>query len=145
MKTSWKKRLIRFLAQVLVVTFLLMGIKIFMEGMYLLGIPQPEEVTQVTLSWPQLSPGEKLVTDSQQIQLAVYLTAYLKYVPFAKAEPGAEPEVTITYCQADGEQVTLAASQDTVWYKGKAHPLRHPGQFIKIAQGIFFMKETMES
>lgn len=142
MKPSWKKRLGQLVIQILAVTLLLVGIKIFTEGMYLLGIPQPEEVTRVTLAWPQLAGEEKEVTDPQEIELAVYLTAYLKYVPFAGADPEDQPLITITYFTGNGEEITLSASRDTLWWKGKAHPLKQPGTFIKMAQGIFFLEET---
>ncbi len=144
MKPSWKKRLGQLVIQILAVTALLVGFKIFTEGMYLLGIPQPEEVTRVTLTCPQLAGEAKEVTDPQEMELAVYLTAYLKYVPFAQADPEDQPLLTITYFTGEGEEITLSASRDTLWYRGKAHPLKQPGSFMKMAQGIFFLEETEE-
>ena len=144
MKPSWKKRLGQLVIQILAVTLLLVGIKIFTGGMYLLGIPQPEEVTRVTLAYPQLTEGVKEVTDPQEMELAVYLTAYLKYVPFARADPEDQPLLTITYSTGEGEEITLSASWDTLWWKGKAHPLKQPGSFMKMAQGIFFLEEMAE-
>lgn len=142
MKPSWKKRLGQLVIQILAVTLLLVGIKIFTEGMYLLGIPQPEEVTRVTLAYPRLTGEVKEVTDPQERELAVYLTAYLKYIPFARADSEDQPLITITYFTVNGEEITLSASRDTLWWKGKAHPLKQPGSFMKMAQGIFFLEET---
>ena len=142
MKTTWKKRVGQLLIEVLVVTLLLVAIDVFMEGMYLFGVPQPEKVTQVPLAYPQLTPEEKEYTDPEQILLAVELTGFLKYVPFISADPEDQPLITITYLTEEGEEITLSASQDTLWWKGKAHPLRHPGNFMKMAEGIFFLPEA---
>ena len=141
-KTSWKKRVGQLLLEIALTTLILVGIKIFMEGMYLLGVPQPEEVTRVTLSYPQCTQEIKELEDPEEILLAVQLTAFLKYRPLAGADPADQPLVTITYYTAEGKEITLSASEDTVWWKGRAHPLKHPGNFIKMTEGIFFLPEV---
>lgn len=144
MKSSWKKRMGQLLLEIALTTLLLVGIKIFMEGMYLLGVPQQEEVTRVTLSYPQCTREIKEVEDPEEILLAVQLTAFLKYRPLAGADLADQPLITITYYTREGREITLSASENTVWWRGKAHPLKHPGNFIKMAEGIFFLPEVQE-
>src|SRR5699024_12799856 len=53
-------------------------ISIFHGGMYLIGVPKAEKVQYVTVSYPEVTDGEKKITDWEQIRLAVQLTGFLR-------------------------------------------------------------------
>ena len=130
MKRKWIRNILIFLCQVVVITALLVGISIFKDGMYLMGVPDIDDVESVTVS------GEEF-TDSGHIELAVKLTGFLRYSLFEEPEPDGSPLLTITYHLRDGRDVTVDASNDTVWWHSEAHAVKDKGAFVKLAESIF--------
>lgn len=141
MKNTMFKRIGGFLLTILLSTTLVVFLHLLTGGMYLLGIPKTEEVSSVTLSYPDVSEDVKAVTDREKIELTVKLTGFLKYSLFQKADTGGEPLITITYSMADGKTVNVSANRETVWWKGKAYQLKEPEIFINLTEGIFFLED----
>ena len=117
-KNNYLKSIIRFLIQIGVVAALLMGFSIFHGGMYLIGVPKAEKVQYVTVSYPEVTDGEKKITDWEQIRLAVQLTGFLRYSLLEEADRGESPMITITYYRENQPAITVSANRNTVWWKG---------------------------
>ena len=144
-KNNYLKSIIRFLIQVGVAAALLMGFSIFHGGMYLIGVPKADEVQYVTVSYPEVTDGEKTITDREQIRLAVQLTGFLRYSLLEEADRGESPMITITYYRENQPAITVSANRNTVWWKGKSHVIRDPDMFVNLAEGIFFLEDLPES
>ncbi len=132
---------IRFAVTVLLTTMLLMGWSILTEGMYLIGVPRIEDVTKVTISYPEAAEEAKEFSDREHMELAVKLTGFLRYSLFEDADSQDAPMMTITYLLEDGKSVSVSASRSTVWWHGKAHAIKDREMFIKLAEGVFFLNE----
>lgn len=130
------KGLLRFLIQLAVITVLLVGGSIVINGMPLFGVPDVDDIQSVQISYPGADSGIE-TSSREDVELAQNLTSFLYYAPFALVDSEEEPAITITYSLRDGAQKTVAASDTTVWWNGKAHRLKHPGQFAKMAEGVF--------
>lgn len=144
-KNNYLKSIIRFLIQIGVVAALLMGFSIFHGGMYLIGVPKAEKVQYVTVSYPEVTDGEKKITDWEQIRLAVQLTGFLRYSLLEEADRGESSMITITYYRENQPAITVSANRNTVWWKGKSHVIRDPDMFVNLAEGIFFLEDLPES
>ncbi|MCM1542633.1 MAG: hypothetical protein NC121_15420 [Blautia sp.] len=142
MKYTWKKRIAVFLCEVLVITALIMGISIMKDGMYLLGIPSIDDVQRVTISCPDLTGEVKEFTDREQVELAVKLTGFLRYSLFGSADASGEPMAAVTYYLKNGETVSVAADNKTVWWKGRAHAIKEEETFIDLTKALFFFNEA---
>ena len=53
------KCLIRFLIEVIVMTVLIVGINIFMSGMYLWGLPRINDIQSVNITYPSVTDDVK--------------------------------------------------------------------------------------
>ena len=144
-KNNYLKSIIRFLIQIGVVAALLMGFSIFHGGMYLIGVPKAEKVQYVTVSYPEVTDGEKKITDWEQIRLAVQLTGFLRYSLLEETDRGESPMITITYYRENQPAITVSANRNTVWWKRKSHVIRDPDMFVNLAEGIFFLEDLPES
>ena len=144
-----KNRLIKgvfnFLSAVVVSTVILMGISIFSEGMYIMGVPPVDEINRVTISFTDTSDKIKDMTDQKYIDLAVRSTGFLRYSLLEKADETNPPEVTVTYFLNDGSTAEVAANDDTVWWKGKAHTIKEKGIFVKMTRAIFNANVTINT
>ena len=136
------KTVVRFLIRILLITMLIMGISVALNGMYLIGVPAIDEVQSVTISYPDVTDAVKTISDREQIELAVKLTGFLKYSLFEKATDTQSPMITMTYLLENGDRISISANRETVWWKGKAHPIKEQGMFINLTEGIFFLKEV---
>lgn len=139
-KKFWKG-VLSFLSVVIAVTAINMGIKVAMEGMWLLGIPEPEAVSSVTIKHQYETEQIKEITDPEQIETCVHLTGFLKYRPFADPEVAtgkASPRITFYYHLASGDTVEVAANANTVFYNGKKHILKDDDSFVNFVEGLFF-------
>ncbi|MCD7738212.1 MAG: hypothetical protein LUH58_04120 [Lachnospiraceae bacterium] len=141
MKNRFIKKAVRFLITVFISTLLIMGISVFAEGMYLIGVPDIDNVQKITISYSEITSEIKEFSDEEQIELAVKLTGFLKYSLTEKADDKASPMITITYFLDDGQSLSVSANRDTVWWKGKAHAIKNKEMFINLAEGIFFLEE----
>ncbi|MCD7919329.1 MAG: hypothetical protein LUG45_04520 [Clostridiales bacterium] len=143
MKRRWLQTVVGILAGTLLGTAFVMAYRIGSEGMYLIGIPDAEEVQRVTITYPTVTDEGKVLTDEEEIELAVSLSGFLKYELFSEADADGEPLVTITYDMASGETVTVSANRDTVWWKGEAHAIKEEETFLNVTEALFFQPEMV--
>ncbi|MCD8126606.1 MAG: hypothetical protein LUD82_03735 [Clostridiales bacterium] len=143
MKRRWLQTVAGILAGTLLGTAFIMAYRIGSEGMYLIGIPDAEEVQRVTITYPTVTDEGKVLTDEEEIELAVSLSGFLKYELFSEADADGEPLVTVTYDMASGETVTVSANRDTVWWKGEAHAIKEEETFINVTEALFFQPEMV--
>lgn len=144
MKRKAVKAAGRFLLTVCITTLLLMGVSVLTEGMYLIGMPDVEDVRSVTLSYPEKTAEIKTISDARQMELAVKASGFLRYALFEEADVREKPLITVTYFLDDGERVCVSANRDTVWWKGKAYAIQEKELFINVVEGIFFLEESMQ-
>ena len=97
------------------------------------GCPKAEDVQSVTLV--SLDSGSVTVTDTENVELLVKAANLLNYK--LGAPDTTDPELTVTYTLKNGEVRVLSASRTTMWWKGRAHPLRQPEVFCNIVDGLF--------
>lgn len=142
MRNKVVKTAARFLITALITALLIMGVSIFREGMYLIGIPRIGDVQKVTISYPEATNEIKEISDEKQIELAVELTGFLKYSLFEKGNSKETPMITITYFLDNGQSISVSANRDTVWWKGKAHAIKDKEMFINLTKGLFFLNEV---
>lgn len=138
MKNRLKKVVNSFILPVLLTTVLFLCISIAKDGIYLIGVPEIDEVQKVTISYPSVSDQIKEITDDEYIELAVKLTGFLKYALFKRADDNEEPMVNIVYFTSDGSEISVSANRETVWWKGKAYVLRDDETFINLTESIFY-------
>ncbi|MDO5400159.1 MAG: hypothetical protein Q4F17_04150 [Eubacteriales bacterium] len=138
------KGTLKFLLQILAVTAIVMAFDIGMRGMYLIGVPKPEKLERVTVSYPAVTEEEKVLTDPEQMELAVKLTGFLRYAPFQRADGSGEPLIALTYETGDGKTVQVRANRTTVWWKGSAYALKDDETFVNLTEGIFFLDDLQK-
>ena len=133
------KRLALFAGQIIATTVLVLVIEIlFVDGMFLTGVPAVDDVERAVIEYPAISAQSVEVTDREKIELAVKLTGFLDYNVFGEANESGTPLVTITYYLSDGRELSVAANNDTVWWKGRARLLKDDETFVNLTRGIFF-------
>lgn len=132
------KCLIRFLLEVIIATSLMIGVKILIDGMWLLGLPDLNDIQSVSISYPNLTDEVKEVSNNNDIELALKLTGFLKYDLFEQTDNEEEPIITITYHLRNGLDKTISANNNTVWWNGKVYSIKDNEIFINLAEGIFF-------
>lgn len=132
------KCLIRFLLEVIIATFLMIGVKILIDGMWLLGLPDLNDIQSVSISYPNLTDEVKEVSNNNDKELALKLTGFLKYDLFEQTDNEEEPIITITYHLRNGLDKTISANNNTVWWNGKVYSIKDKEIFINLAEGIFF-------
>jgi len=132
------KKVLWFLGIVAIVAALNLCFQIAIQGMWLLGIPETEQIQSVTVSYPSVSEENLELTDIPGIELCVDMTGFLKYRLFQKADSTDTPLVTITYHLADGSALEVAASKTSVFYRGRQYVLKDDNTFANVVEGIFF-------
>ena len=143
MKNKFKNIVNSFILPVLLTTVLFMCISIAKDGMYLIGIPEIDEVQKVTIAYPSVSDQSKEITDDEHIELAVKLTGFLKYALFERADDNEEPMINITYFTSDGSEISVSANRETVWWKGKAYALKDDETFINLTESVFYLSDLV--
>ncbi|MDO5551198.1 MAG: hypothetical protein Q4F76_08500, partial [Lachnospiraceae bacterium] len=133
--------LVRFLIEVTATTILIVGIKICISGMTLLGLPDLNDIQSVCISYPSITDEMKEISNHEDVELALKLTGFLKYDLFEKAESREEPLITIIYYLKDGTNKTVSANNSTVWWNGKSHVIKDKEMFVNLTEGIFFLKD----
>lgn len=141
MNHKWKRRIKQWSLDLVLLVMLSLLISVWKNGMWLFGIPKAENVCKVTISCPRITDTVKTYTDAESIDLAVALTGFLKYSLLEKPEGSREEAVEITYELRDGQTVTVAADETTVWWKDRARALRTPGSFVYLVEVDFFSQE----
>lgn len=135
------KGILRFLIEVIIITVLIVGIHIFMNGMYLLGLPDLEDIQSVSISYPSVTDDVKEISSYEDIEPALKLTGFLKYDLFKKATCEESPLITITYHLKDGTEKIISANNTTVWWNNKPYAIKDKEMFINITEGIFFLED----
>lgn len=111
------------------------------SGMWLFGVPNAKNVVEVTITSTE-HPAETIVSsDAECIERTVKLTGFLKYRLFTAAQEDDAPIVTIVWTLRDGSVYEISASRETVWWRGRALPLKDEAFFINLADGIFFNEQ----
>lgn len=111
------------------------------SGMWLFGVPNAKNVVEVTIASTE-HPAETIVSsDAECIERTVKLTGFLKYRLFTAAQEDDAPIVTIVWTLRDGSVCEISASRETVWWRGRALPLKDEAFFINLADGIFFNEQ----
>lgn len=139
------KCLIRFLIEVIVMTVLIVGINIFTNGMYLWGLPRINDIQSVNITYPSVTDDVKEISSSEDIELALKLTGFLKYDLFEKVNSEEEPTITITYFLKDGTSKTISANNTTVWWNNKIHVIKDKEMFINLTEEFSFWKIYKQS
>ena len=127
--SAWLQTLLTVVLSVLIAS----AVWIDRYGVPLLGLPKAEDVQSVTLV--SLDSGSVTVTDTENVELLVKAANLLNYK--LGAPDTTDPELTVTYTLKNGEVRVLSASRTTMWWKGRAHPLRQPEVFCNIVDGLF--------
>lgn len=140
MKKALKEAL-RFLLGVAACMILTTGIKIAMDGCWLVFLPLDDKVASVTVAYPSLSPEEKELSDIEDVQRCIKMLNLLKYDVLQKSQDTTEPLVTYIYHLKDGADMVVAANNDTVFYKGKQYALKESAIFVNVTEGLFFLEE----
>lgn len=138
------KFLSRLLIEIIVVTLLVVGIRIFTGGMYLFGLPDLKDVQTVSISYSSVTDEIKEVSSQEDIELSLKLTGFLKYDLFEKADCSDDPLITITYHLKDGTDKVIAANNTTVWWNEKTYAIKDKEMFINLTEGIFFLEDLAE-
>ena len=134
----------RFLL-LLALTFVLdLGIKIAMDGCWLVFRPIDDKVQSVTIEYPSLTQTAKEITEPTELKQCVNLLNMLNYDVFRKSEDETGALVTYTYHLKDGTDLVVAANNETVFYKGKQHVLKQQKLFINLTEGLFFQQEAAQ-
>lgn len=134
MKKQFLKKAVTLIFTILCTTALILGVSVARDGMYLPGVPAIGQITQAEVTCPALTDEVKVISDAEQIELAVKLTGFLRYVPFRQAET-----------PSDGSAVWVCAYETSVLWRGNAHALKDKGMFVQCAQAIFFFGEIAEA
>ena len=131
---SWPQTVLTVVLSVLISASVWIGF----YGVPLLGLPKVEDVQSVKLVSPDSDPVT--VTDAENVELLVKAANLLNYkfgTPDA-ADPELPESYTLRYNLKNGEVRVLSANRTTVWWKGKAHPLKEPDVFYNVLEGLFF-------
>lgn len=132
---------LRFLLGVAACMILTTGIKIALDGCWLVFLPIDEKVESVTVAYPSCGQAAKELSDADDVKRCINMLGMLKYDVFRKSEDLSEPLVTYTYHLKDGTDMVVAANNDTVFYKGKQHALKESALFVNVTEGLFFSEE----
>ena len=132
----------RFLLGVAACMILTTGIKIALDGCWLVFLPLDDKVASVTIAYPSLSPEEKEVSDAQDVKRCINMLNLLKYDAFKTSQDTSGPLVTYTFHLRDGTDMVVAANKDTVFYRGKQHVLKESAIFVNVTEGLFFLDEA---
>ena len=95
MKHKAVKELLRFVLAVFLSVSAVLAVSIFMNGMYLLGIPDPEDVRSIVAEYPGVTDEKKEFTDREHVEQAVKLTGFLRYALFEEPVSGGSPMILL--------------------------------------------------
>ena len=132
------KSLLSFCLTTLLVIAAVLAASAAINGMWLFGIPSAKDVASVTLTDTEFPGAAPEYTDAESIERTLRLTGFLKYRLFTAASEDDAPVISIVWTLRDGTTREISASRETVWWRGKAYPLKDDGFFINLTEGIFF-------
>lgn len=136
------KGIFRFLIQIAVIVILIVVVNVFINGMYLLGLPNLSDIQSASISYPSVTEDIKEVSSPEDIELALKLTGFLKYNLFEKSDTVEKPLITMTYHLKDGTDKTISANNTTVWWNDKSYTIKEKEMFINLTEGIFFLEDS---
>ncbi|MEA4920311.1 MAG: hypothetical protein VB078_05290 [Clostridiaceae bacterium] len=131
---AWKFFSWKTLCVIIAVCILNPIIWVAFHGIPLMGLPKKEEIKSISIT--QNNEEQKTITDEDDIELLVNTANLLNYRLFGKT--AGAPIISLTYHLKSGDDVTIEANNATMWWHGKAHPIKEPDMFVKIVQGLFF-------
>ena len=105
------------------------------------GLPRINDIQSVNITYPSVTDDVKEISSSEDIELALKLTGFLKYDLFGEVNSEEEPAITITYFLKDGTSKTISANNTTVWWNNKIHVIKDKEMFINLTEGIFFLED----
>ena len=79
------RKLGAYIFRLVITTVIVFGGYIFMNGMFLIGIPNSENLQAVKIEYFEPNHEIKEITDSSKLELAVKITGFLNYSVFEKA------------------------------------------------------------
>ena len=135
------KAILHSLLSVALCVILTAGVKIALDGCWLVIWPIDEKILSVMISYPDLSADTKEITSADEIKRCANMLNFLNYDIFKQSQDDAEPLITYTYHMKDGTDMVVAANNDTVFYKGEQHVLKKQGLFVNLTEGLFFQEE----
>ena len=114
---------------------------LFLLEWYLWGLPRINDIQSVNITYPSVTDDVKEISSSEDIELALKLTGFLKYDLFGEVNSEEEPAITITYFLKDGTSKTISANNTTVWWNNKIHVIKDKEMFVNLTEGIFFLED----
>lgn len=100
-------------------------------------MPDSKDIAFVEVRDVRLSSESRRLTSPEDISNARNVANLLNY--WLGVVQDEEPVISITYCLKNGETVDVSASEDMVFWMGKARKIRDGDMFINIVEGLFFM------
>ena len=116
------KKVIRWVAVILVVCIITIALDLLIEGVPLLGTPKVENIDRVVVTHTDYPNDVKEITDEYYIELAEALLGYLHYAPL-KGLTDDTPTIQITYVMDDGTEVIVKANDKVVWWNDSPRAL----------------------
>lgn len=133
--TKW---LADFLFGIIIVIVLSIGFYVLIYGMDLLGLPKLADVQSVSILCSDTTVEGKEITSTEEIEMALKATGFLKYKLFEKPSNKERPIIVITYHLEDGTDATISANNTTVWWKDKSYVIKEKEIFVNVIEGLFF-------
>ena len=134
----------QFLFSVAVTFLLVFGVKIAVDGCWLIFLPIDNNVETVTIAYPDLSSEVKEITDASDLKKCTTLPNTLKYDIFQRSDDTSDPLIIYTFHLKDGSELVVSANNETVFFRGKQHVLKEPDVFVNLTTVLFFLRETAE-
>lgn len=135
------KKVFRFIATVIVVTIVVIGLNLLIEGVPLLGTPDVANVSSVIVEHSDYPDDIKKHTDDTKIELAVAMLGYLNYSPL-KGLSDDVPVIKVTYIMNDNTEIVVKANAKTVWWNGKAYAITDENMFVKMCTAVFYLQKN---
>ncbi|MBE6813757.1 MAG: hypothetical protein E7523_12930 [Ruminococcaceae bacterium] len=135
------KKAIRFIATIIAVVIVVVGLNILTDGVPLLGTPDAENVSSVIVEHSNYPDETKEHTDKTKIELAVAMLGYLNYSPL-KGLSDDVPVIKVTYVMNDNTEIVVKANDKTVWWNGKAYAITDENTFVKMCTAVFYLQKN---
>ena len=113
------------------------------NGLALSDMPEFAAVESVEVFFPEKN-ASGVLTEAEDISLALSLSKFLRYVPLVGAGKNPSPTVEFTYVLTDGNRLTLSANSGAVRWKGTWRVLKNKETFVRLAEA-YFLQEKAET
>lgn len=135
------KKVIRFISATLAAVIISIALEFLIDGVPLFGAPDEENIEYVIIEHGNYPDEVKKLTDEWDLELAAALLGYLRYKPLKELSDD-NRLIKITYFMEDGTEVTVAANDYTVWWKGRPRALADENTFVKMCTAVFFLQNN---